>query len=144
MLHEERRLNREDDERGGRVITIRSRGDFRKTRKLLKRMSDNDIAKALARYGEQGIELLAAATPVRSGLTANSWSYQIENGNGSTKLVWTNSNVVGEKYNLAILLQYGHGTGTGGYVVGINYINPALRPLFEEMAQTIWKEVTSV
>ena len=107
-------------------------------------MSQTEIEKSLASYGERGVALLSSATPTRSGLTANSWSYEIENSSGSARIVWTNSNIVGEKYNLAILIQYGHGTGTGGYVTGIDYINPTLRPLFEEMANSIWKEVTSV
>ena len=102
-------------------------------------MSQTNIEKSLAAYGERGVALLSSATPIRSGLTANSWSYEIENSNGSARIVWTNSNIVGEKYNLAVLIQYGHGTGSG-----IDYINPALRPLFEEMANSIWKEVTSV
>ena len=126
------------------MITIRSKGSFSRSKRLLKKMSQTEIEKSLAAYGERGVELLSSATPIRSGLTANSWSYEIENSSGSARIVWTNSNIVGEKYNLAILIQYGHGTGTGGYVTGIDYINPTLRPLFEEMANSIWKEVTSV
>lgn len=129
------------------MIRIKSTGNFRKTRKMLKKaIKANDIDEALAAYGEIGVELLAAATPVRSGTTASSWGYEIEKNDGSVKLVWTNSDMVGTRYkwNLAILIQYGHGTGTGGYVQGIDYINPALRPLFEEIADSIWKEVISV
>lgn len=129
---------------GGEMITIRSKGSFSRSKRLLKKMSQTEIEKSLAAYGERGVVLLSSATPTRSGLTANSWSYEIENSSGSARIVWTNSNIVGEKYNLAILIQYGHGTGTGGYVTGIDYINPTLRPLFEEMANSIWKEVTSV
>lgn len=132
------------NERGGKMITIRSKGSFSRSKRILKKMSQTEIEKSLAAYGERGVELLSSATPIRSGLTANSWSYEIENSSGSARIVWTNSNIVGEKYNLAILIQYGHGTGTGGYVTGIDYINPTLRPLFEEMANSIWKEVTSV
>ena len=132
------------NERGGEMITIRSKGSFSRSKRLLKKMSQIEIEKTLAAYGERGVALLSSATPVRSGLTANSWSYEIENSGGSARIVWTNSNIVGEKYNLAVLIQYGHGTGTGGYVTGIDYINPTLRPLFEEMANSIWKEVTSV
>lgn len=126
------------------MISIRSKGSFSRSKRLLKKMSKTEIEKALAAYGERGVALLSSATPIRSGLTANSWSYEIENNGGSARIVWTNSNIVGEKYNLAVLIQYGHGTGTGGYVTGIDYINPTLRPLFEEMANSIWKEVTSV
>lgn len=132
------------NKRGGEMITIRSKGNFSRSKRILKKMSQTEIEKSLAAYGERGVALLSSATPTRSGLTANSWSYEIENSNGSARIVWTNSNIVGEKYNLAILIQYGHGTGTGGYVTGIDYINPTLRPLFEEMANSIWKEVTSV
>lgn len=130
--------------RGDEMISIRSKGSFSRSKRLLKKMSQAEIEKALAAYGERGVALLSSATPIRSGLTANSWSYEIENSGGSARIVWTNSNIVGEKYNLAVLIQYGHGTGTGGYVTGIDYINPTLRPLFEEMANSIWKEVTSV
>ena len=110
-------------------------------RQLLEGTASSQV---ITHYGERGVALLSSATPVRSGLTANSWSYEIENSGGSARIVWTNSNIVGEKYNLAVLIQYGHGTGTGGYVTGIDYINPTLRPLFEEMANSIWKELTSV
>lgn len=145
MLREGPKQNHTVDSEGGqKLITLRSKGDFRRSKKFLRKMSEQDIAKALSQYGERGVALLASATPVRSGLTANSWGYQIEKTAESARIVWANSNVVGNKYNLAILIQYGHGTGTGGYVSGIDYINPTLRPLFEEMAETIWKEVTSV
>lgn len=130
--------------RGDEMISIRSKGSFSRSKRLLKKMSKTEIEKVLAAYGERGVALLSSATPIRSGLTANSWSYEIENSGGLARIVWTNSNIVGEKYNLAVLIQYGHGTGTGGYVAGIDYINPTLRPLFEEMANSIWKEVTSV
>ena len=146
MLHDGQKANPEDERKkgGGEMITIRSKGSFSRSKRILKKMSQTEIEKSLAAYGERGVELLSSATPTRSGLTANSWSYEIENSSGSARIVWTNSNIVGEKYNLAILIQYGHGTGTGGYVTGIDYINPTLRPLFEEMANSIWKEVTSV
>lgn len=145
MPHDGQKANPEDErKRGGEMITIRSKGSFSRSKRLLKKMSQTEIEKSLAAYGERGVALLSSATPTRSGLTANSWSYEIENSSGSARIVWTNSNIVGEKYNLAILIQYGHGTGTGGYVTGIDYINPTLRPLFEEMANSIWKEVTSV
>ena len=95
---------------------------------------------SLDRYGRMGVDALSKATPVRTGLAASSWSYQIVRKDGVTKLQWKNSDIEGG-YNVAILLQYGHGTRNGGYVQGIDYINPALKPIFEQMAEELWKEV---
>lgn len=99
------------------------------------------ISSILHRYGKAGQSMLAANTPVDSGLTAASWDYEIESAAGKHTITWTNSNIV-NGVNIAVILQSGHGTGTGGYVRGIDYINPALRPLFEKFASDIWKEVT--
>ena len=97
----------------------------------------------LHKYGRKGVEALRDATPKESGNTAESWSYEIEQtGNGSSRIVWKNSNV-NQGQVIAILLQYGHGTGTGGYVEGTDYINPAIQGIFEQMADEAWKEVTS-
>jgi hypothetical protein len=87
-----------------------------------------------------GVNALAAATPVKTGITASSWGYKIVTEEGSTRIVWTNSNVV-KGQQVAILLQYGHGTRNGGYVVGRDYINPALQPIFDDIAKNAWKEV---
>lgn len=147
MQREERRANQKGKIKGGgRVISISTKGSFSNSKKLLKKMSQKDIYKALNSYGEKGVMLLSSATPTRSGKTANSWSYEIEDNGSSVKLIWTNSNIVGKDYgvNVAVILQTGHGTGTGGYVRGIDYINPALRPLFQEIADSIWREVVSV
>ena len=95
----------------------------------------------LDRYGQMGIDALKANTPVESGKTANSWGFTTEKRGTSIKLIWTNSNV-NEGCNIAIIIQYGHGTGWGSYVDGIDYINPAMRPIFEEISQLVWKEVT--
>lgn len=84
---------------------------------------------------------LSAATPVDSGVTATSWSYEIIQNGSSISIVWNNSNVQ-EGINIAIILQYGHGTRNGGYVSGRDYINPALKPIFDKMADAAWKEVT--
>lgn len=100
------------------------------------------IRMILNKYGRKGVEALAAATPKESGKTAESWSYEIEeNGNGAS-IVWKNSNVNDGRV-IALLLQYGHGTGTGGYVQGTDYINPAVEGIFQQMADDAWKEVTS-
>lgn len=124
------------------MIKITSKGKFEKTRLFFKKMSKLEIRAVLDKYGRKGVEALASATPERSGKTANSWEYEITGGDGSYAIQWNNTNV-NKGVNIAIILQYGHGTGTGGYVVGRDYINPAVQPIFDEMADTIWKEVTS-
>lgn len=105
-------------------------------------MSKFDIRSTLERYGAEGVRALASSTPVESGLTANSWAFEVRNSGNSWTIAWTNSNIVGG-VPVAILLQYGHGTGTGGYVQGIDYINPAVRPIFDKIAEDVWKAVKS-
>jgi hypothetical protein len=124
------------------MITFKHRGNFNKTRIFFVRMIKAKYLSVLEKYGQLGVEALAAATPIDSGLTAASWSFEIEYGVDSTTIKWANSNVVGGWANVAILLQYGHGTGTGGYVEGIDYINPALKPIFDKLAEDVWMEVT--
>lgn len=123
-------------------ITFSSNGSFKKTRRFLNKMSKRDIFKSLEKYGREGVNALANATPVDSSLTASSWNYEITRKRGTYSIVWTNSNT-NRGTPIAILIQYGHGTGTGGYVQGVDYINPALRPIFERIAADVWKEVTS-
>lgn len=125
------------------MIGIRQRGDFSKTEKLLKKSLGRDYRSVLEKYGQQGVSSLSAQTPIDSGLTATSWSYEIIQNEGSISVVWKNTNVQ-KGVNIAIILQYGHGTRNGGYVDGIDYINPALKPIFEKMADAAWKEVTGV
>lgn len=122
------------------MIKFRHRGNFDKTEKFLKKVSKSDFLKDLEKYGDMGVKALASATPVDSGLTRESWSYEIEKSSDSYKIHWTNSNVH-NGVNIAVILQYGHGTGTGGYVKGLDYINPAIRPIFDEIADSAWKEV---
>lgn len=98
--------------------------------------------KVLERYAQQGVEALSNATPIKTGKTAASWGYEIIQNKGSLSVVWINRNV-NKGVNIAVILQLGHGTKNGGYVVGIDYINPALRPIFEQLANAAWKEVTS-
>lgn len=100
------------------------------------------IRMILHKYGRQGVEALAAATPKDSGETAESWSYEIIEDDTGSRIVWKNSHQ-NNGYTIALLLQYGHGTGTGGYVEGIDYINPAIQGIFQQMADEAWKEVTS-
>lgn len=100
------------------------------------------VKKILAKYGDRGVELLKEATPKDTGKTSESWSYDIEqDANGNWQIVWKNSNVVDGWANVAILLQYGHATKDGGFVQGIDYINPAIQKVFKEMADEAWKEV---
>jgi hypothetical protein len=123
------------------MISIRQKGDFKKTTKFLDKARSLRMAEFLAPYGRKGVDLLSAATPRDTGKTAESWDYEITSSAESTTIVWKNSNV-NKGVNIAILLQYGHGTRNGGYVVGRDYINPALQPLFDEIAQNAWREVT--
>lgn len=100
------------------------------------------IRPILDKYGQRGVELLREATPKDTGKTSESWSYDIEkDDNGNWQIVWKNSNVVNDWANVAILLQYGHATRNGGYVKGIDYINPAIQQVFQNMANEAWKEV---
>ena len=124
------------------MITVKSKKGWNNTEKLLKNSLGNNWIRVLENYGRQGVQALAAATPVDSGNTASAWDYDIVKKENSVSVIWNNSNIH-NGVNIAIILQYGHGTGTGGYVQGRDYINPALRPIFDAMADAAWKEVTS-
>lgn len=123
-------------------FSVDSIGDYSKTLAFLKKLSKGDLFKQLDAYGRQGVALLASATPVDSRLTASSWGYVVSESKGKYSISWTNSHVV-DGTPVAILLQYGHGTGSGGYVSGRDYINPALRPLFDKLVDKVWKAVIS-
>lgn len=124
------------------MIRITHRGNFNNSEKFLSKASKpSKYDHILRQYGETGVELLSAATPRRSGLTASSWGYEIHGDEERTTIHWTNSNV-NKHVNIAVIIQTGHGTRTGGYVEGIDYINPALAPVFKAMADAIWKEVS--
>lgn len=123
------------------MIVLKSKGDFSKTTNFLKRITKLDYKSILSKYGKMGVDALAKATPVDTGLTASSWSYEIVEDDGGATIYWKNSNIV-KGVPIAVILQYGHGTGTGGYVEGIDYINPALRSIFEGIVDDAWKEVT--
>ena len=122
------------------MITFESKGSFQNTEKFLKKMSSNDIFNSLHKYGRMGVAALASTTPVDTGLAASSWEYEIVRERGSYTIYWLNTNVENGA-NVAILIQYGHGTGTGGYVQGRDYINPAIQPIFDKIADDVWKEV---
>ena len=124
------------------LIRITSKGDFDNTFRFLKKMSNFKVNKILDKYGAMGVSALAAATPVDSGLTANSWGYEISVEKEGATIHWTNTNQNNGVY-IAVILQYGHGTGTGGYVQGRDYINPAIRPVFDKIAEEAWMEVVN-
>ena len=124
------------------MISLTSKGDWGNTMKQLKQMATGKQYANLEKYGEAGVSALAKATPVDSGLTARSWKYRIIKTRGRPGIEWYNTNVVNGT-SVAILIQYGHGTGTGGYVRGKDYINPAMRPVFDKIVAEFWKEVSS-
>lgn len=124
------------------VVTVTQKGDFSKTVKFLKKNKEKKFLKKLNKFGEIGVQALADATPKRTGTTAASWGYEIVISNGSASIIWTNTNNNHGVY-IAVLIQYGHGTRNGGYVQGIDYINPAMRPIFDKIANDAWLEVIS-
>lgn len=125
------------------MISIKSIGDFDKTEKFLENIEkERYINDVLDRYAQEGVRALAEATPIDSGLTASSWDYEIEKSSNGYIIHWLNRNI-NKNVNIAIILQMGHGTGTGGYVQGIDYINPAMRPVFDKIVDEVWKGVTS-
>ena len=123
------------------MIVFRKTGDFKKTEKFFRKISKGDFFQALDAFGRKGVEALASATPVNSGKTADSWDYEIHRSNGRISIYWTNSNV-NDGVNIAVILQYGHGTRNGGYVQGRDYINPAIRPIFDKIADDAWRGIT--
>lgn len=125
------------------MITFRQKGDFSKLTRFLERAKEAVHLGDLDKYGRQGVAALSSATPVDSGLTAESWYYEIENKNGSATIKFNNSNIQ-NGVPIAIILQYGHGTRNGGWVEGRDYINPAIQPIFDEIANEAWREVTKL
>ena len=125
------------------MITFRQKGDFSKFNKYLERLKEAVKLGDLNKYGRQGVQALSSATPIESGETANSWYYKINRTKESVSITFHNSNIQ-NGVPIAIILQYGHGTGTGGYVEGRDYINPAIQPVFDRIAEDAWKEVTNL
>jgi hypothetical protein len=123
-------------------FSISSSGSFAKTEAFLRKLSKLDLGKIAEGQAKKGVSALRAATPQESGLAASSWDYEIVRESGSLAIYWTNNDLE-NGYPVAVMIQYGHGTGTGGYVQGIDYINPAMRPIFDQIADTLWKAVTS-
>ena len=124
------------------MIAIKQKGDFSKTQKFMNKLLGRGYLNMLSRYGQMGVDALRSATPIDTGKTADSWYYEIIQDKGKTTIAWSNSNT-NKNVNIAVILQYGHGTNNGGYVVGRDYINPAMRPIFDNIAAEVWKEVTS-
>lgn len=125
------------------MISFRQKGDFSKLNRYFERLRETAKIGALDKYGRAGVAALASATPTETGLTASSWYYEIKRQNGSVSIEFLNSNV-NKGVPIAIILQYGHGTGTGGWVEGRDYINPAIQPIFDQLAEEAWMEVTKI
>ena len=124
------------------MITFESSGSFVNVDRFLERMAKEEILSALNQYAELGVSALASATPSKSGATASAWSCEVTSKRNNYTITWSNSNM-NDGVNVAVILQYGHGTGTGGYVQGRDYINPAIQPIFDKIADEVWKVVTS-
>lgn len=125
------------------MIKIKQKGNFDKAIKYFTKIKKPIDPSRLDKYGREGVAALSASTPLDTGKTASSWYYTIEQTSNRTSIVFNNSNI-NKGVPIAIILQYGHGTGTGGWVEGIDYINPAVKPLFEKIAEEAWKEVTKI
>lgn len=125
------------------MITFRQKGDFSKVTRYTERLRNAVRLGILDKYGREGVAALASATPIESGETANSWGYEITHGKGSARISFYNSHV-NKGVPIAIILQYGHGTGTGGWVQGRDYINPAIQPVFDTIVNSLWREVTKL
>ena len=123
------------------MIKFRHKGSFKHAEKFLENANRRQYLKKLDVFGREGVAALSAYTPVASGKTAESWDYEIHWGHGNVTIYWTNSNF-NDNVPIAVILQYGHGTGTGGYVQGIDYINPALKDVFRHIADAAWEELT--
>ena len=133
---------RNSTQEGDSLIRLTSKGDFSNTFRFLKKMDNFQITKILDKYGKMGVNALVNATPLDSGKTAESWGYEISVKKEGATIHWTNTNQNNGVY-IAVILQYGHGTGTGGYVQGIDYINPAIRPVFDKIVEEAWMEVVN-
>lgn len=127
------------------MFKINSKGNFDRTEKILKSFLNKEYIPLdiLEKYGRKGVEALSSATPRRTGLTASSWDYTIKKKNGQYELSWYNTNIQ-NGLPIAIILNYGHGTSNGSYVVGKNYIEPAIAPILDEIAEEVWKEVSNI
>lgn len=125
------------------MIVVKHKGDFEKTTKFLNGVKKADFKSILSSYGRMGVDALSRATPVDTGLTSQSWSYDIYVTRKGFSITWSNSNV-NDGVPIAIVLQYGHATRSGGFVQGRDYINPAIKPVMDDIAENLWKEVTKL
>ena len=125
------------------MISFRQKGDFSKLNRFLERAKGAARLSILDKYGREGVAALASATPIDSGKTANSWYYEIKHDDGAATITFLNASI-NEGVPIAIILQYGHGTGTGGWVEGRDYIKPAIQPVFDKIVDEAWKEVTKI
>jgi hypothetical protein len=126
------------------MIVFKQKGDFSKITKYLEKTKKGINIRSLEKYGQAGVAALASNTPTETGLTANSWYYEISRDSRGYVISFNNSNVVNGWCNIAIILQYGHATGNGGWVEGRDYINPAIQPVFDNLANDAWEEVTKL
>lgn len=125
------------------MIIFKHKGNFKNIESFFKNVSKLQLRNILTKYAKQGVAALAINTPKDTGLTANSWDYEIKINNRGYSINWINSNIV-DGVPIAIILQYGHGTGNGGYVEGRDYINPAIKPIMDKLAEDLWKEVSRI
>lgn len=123
-----------------KLITFTQKGTFKSTTNFLDKIKKMRFLSHMDEYGRLGVDALMAATPLESGATAMSWAYEVQQSDKGASIYWSNNNT-NKGVNIAVILQYGHGTGTGGWVEGRDYINPAIRPVFDEIADKLWKEV---
>lgn len=124
------------------MIRATSSGSFSKTLGFLEHIKSQKMFSNLERFGRMGVDALSKATPSETGETANSWGYQVSRKPGRTAISWFNTHE-DDGVNIAVIIQYGHGTGTGGYVQGRDYINPAMRPIFDQILNDVWRQVTN-
>lgn len=122
------------------MISIRNKNSFSKTYKYLENTLNAFKSGKMDKYGKMGVDALREATPKDTGKTSESWDYRIINRNGSISIEWFNTNIV-DNVNIAVIIQYGHGTKNGGYVKGIDYINPAMKPVFKKISEELWEEI---
>lgn len=128
---------------GKNMISFSLSGSTEKTSSFLARMQSADLYSSISSLAQRGVTALQSATPVESGATAAAWSYEIQTSSTGITISWINTNSV-NGVNIAVILQFGHGTGTGGYVSGRDYINPAIKPVMDEIANEVWRKVTSL
>ena len=122
------------------MIAVKSKGSFKNTERFLKNASNADIERILRKYAEIGVKALSDATPKRTGLTASSWSYEIKKEENVWKIYFINTNIQ-NGINIAVIIDHGHGTSNGGYVQGANFITPAIKPVFDDIANMAWGEI---